>query len=95
MTDTRYWLNSYPEGVPAAINPEQYASLKELLEHRFTEFAELTAFSNLGTELDYAEVERLSRGFAAYLQSATPLEPGDRVAVMMPNLLQYPIALFG
>ncbi len=95
MTDTRYWLNSYPEGVPAAINPDQYASLKELLEHRFTEFAELTAFSNLGTELDYAEVERLSRGFAAYLQSATPLEPGDRVAVMMPNLLQYPIALFG
>ncbi len=95
MTDTRYWLNSYPEGVPAAINPDQYASLTELLEHRFTEFAELTAFSNLGTELDYAEVERLSRGFAAYLQSATSLEPGDRVAVMMPNLLQYPIALFG
>ena len=95
MDDVRPWLSSYPDGVPAEIEPGQYASLKALLERSFREFAGLTAFSNLGTELSYAEVERLSRDFAAYLQSLPGLESGDRVAIMLPNLLQYPVAAFG
>ena len=81
--------------MPAEIDPAQYASLKELLERSFREHAALTAFSNFGAELTYAEVDRLSRQFAAYLQSGTGLRPGDRVAIMMPNLLQYPVVLFG
>ena len=95
MDKMRPWLSSYPEGVPTEINPSQYPSLKELLEHSFREFAELPAFSNLGTTLNFAQVEQFSRYFAAYLQSATGLESGDRVAIMMPNLLQYPVVLFG
>ena len=95
MDKMRPWLSSYPEGVPTEINPSQYPSLKELLEHSFREFAELPAFSNLGTTLNFAQVEQFSRYFAAYLQSATGLESGDRVAIMMPNLLQYPVAIFG
>lgn len=95
MDDPRPWLGSYPEGVPAEIDPGQYASLKALLERSFREHAELTAFSNLGTTLTYADVERLSRQFAAYLQSAVGLEPGARVAIMLPNLLQYPVVAFG
>ena len=95
MDEARPWLRSYPEGVPAEIDPAQYASLKELLERSFREHAALTAFSNFGAELTYAEVDRLSRQFAAYLQSGTGLKPGDRVAIMMPNLLQYPVVLFG
>ena len=95
MDKMRPWLSSYPEGVPTEINPSQYPSLKELLEHSFREFAELPAFSNLGTTLNFAQVEQFSRYFAAYLQSATGLESGDRVAIMMPNLLQYPVVVFG
>jgi len=95
LADNRPWLAAYPAGIPAEIDPDEYPSLKDLLERSFSEFAELTAFSNLGSELRYAEVEALSRSFAAYLQSATGLSPGDRVAIMMPNLLQYPVVLFG
>ena len=95
LADNRPWLAGYPAGIPAEIDPDEYPSLKDLLERSFSEFAELTAFSNLGSELSYAEVEALSRSFAAYLQSATGLSPGDRVAIMMPNLLQYPVVMFG
>ena len=95
MAEARPWLSSYPEGVPAEIEPDRYGSLQELLEHSFREFADLTAFSNLGTGLTYSEVERLSRHFAAFLQSLPGLGPGERVAVMMPNLLQYPVVAFG
>ena len=92
--DDRPWLSAYPRGVPAEIDPDRYGSVKELLERSFARFAELPAFSNRGTEISYAQVESLSRRFAAYLQAAG-LQRGDRVAVMMPNLLQYPIAAFG
>jgi len=95
MVEARPWLSSYPAGVPAEIEPDRYGSLQELLEHSFREFADLTAFSNLGTGLAYSEVERLSRHFAAFLQSLPGLEPGERVAIMMPNLLQYPVVAFG
>ena len=91
----RPWLNAYPPGVPSDIDPDEHASLVELLEASFARFAEMPAFSNLGTQLSFAVIDRLSRDFAAYLQSIPELKHGDRVAVMMPNVLQYPVAVFG
>jgi long-chain acyl-CoA synthetase len=88
------WLASYSPGVPAEIDADRYPSLVALLEASFARFAEQPAFTNLGTTLTFREVERLSRAFAAYLQSSG-LERGDRVAIMVPNTLQYPVALFG
>jgi len=88
------WLSSYSPGVPAEIDPDRYPSLVALLEASFARFAEQPAFTNLGTTLKFREVERLSRAFAAYLQTLG-LERGDRVAIMVPNTLQSPIALFG
>jgi long-chain acyl-CoA synthetase len=89
------WLDAYPPGVPADIDPDQYTSLAALLEASFSRFAELPAFSNLGAQMSFAAVDKSSRDFAAYLQSIPSLQPGDRVAVMMPNVLQYPVAVFG
>jgi long-chain acyl-CoA synthetase len=88
------WLAAYPPGVPPEIDPDRYSSLCALLEASFERFAAAPAFSNLGETLTFAEVERASRAFAAYLQSSG-LTCGDRVAVMMPNLLQSPVTLFG
>jgi long-chain acyl-CoA synthetase len=88
------WLQSYSPGVPAEIDPDRYPSLVALLEASFARYAAQPAFTNLGTTLKFREVERLSRSFAAYLQSLG-LERGDRVAIMMPNTLQSPVALFG
>ena len=85
----RPWLDAYPPGVPPDIDPDEYASLAELLEASFVRFAEMPAFSNLGTQLSFAAIDRLSRDFAAYLQSIPELKHGDRVAVMMPNVLQF------
>ena len=90
--DNRPWLNAYPEGIPAEIDPGSYSSLKALMERSFERFASEPAFSNAGTRLSYAEMEELSRHFAAFLQ-ARGLEHGDRIAIMMPNLLQYPVAV--
>ena len=92
-TDERRWLSAYPEGVPAEIDLDRYASVKDLVERSFERFAALRAFSNAGTPLSYAQTEQLSRHFAAFLQ-ARGLRRGDRVAIMMPNLLQYPVAIF-
>jgi len=89
------WLNAYPPGVPAEIDPDQYVSLTALLEACFARFSELPAFSNLGTQMSFAAIDQSSREFAAYLQSIPSLQPGDRVAVMLPNVLQYPVAVFG
>ena len=91
----RRWLDSYTRGVPADIDPDTYSSLVALLEASFERFAERPAFTNLGTTLTYADVERQSRAFAAYLQSLPGLAPGDRVAIMLPNTLQYVVALAG
>ena len=91
--DNRPWLNAYPEGIPAEIDPAGYSSLKALMERSFERFAPEPAFSNAGTRLSYAEMEELSRHFAAFLQ-ARGLKRGDRIAIMMPNLLQYPVAVF-
>ena len=89
------WLASYPPGVPADIDPDRYASLVALLEASFERFASQPAFTNLDTTLTFAEVERLSRAFAAYLQSLPGMKQGDRVAIMLPNTLQSPVVLFG
>jgi long-chain acyl-CoA synthetase len=89
------WLAAYSPGVPAEIDPDSYPSLVALLEASFTRFAAQPAFTNLGTTMTFAEVERLSRGFAAYLQAMPGLQAGDRVAIMMPNSLQSPVVLFG
>ena len=91
MTD-RPWLSSYPAGVPADIDPSQYRSLVGLMEESFSRFAGRTAYSFMGKDVSYAEVDKASRAFAAYLQGLG-LAKGDRVAVMMPNCPQYPIAV--
>ncbi len=91
----RPWLEAYPPGVPSEIDSDQYESLLDLLESSFERNADRPAFLNLGKQMSFAEIEQLSRDFAAFLQSQTNLQHGDRVAVMMPNLLQYPVVAFG
>ena len=91
MTD-RPWLSSYPQGVPADIDPSQYASLVGLMEESFSKYADRTAYSFMGKDVSYAETDKLSKAFAAYLQGLG-LAKGDRVAAMMPNCPQYPIAV--
>ena len=90
----KIWLKSYRPGVPAEIDLNEYTSLNDLLAQSCRKFRDLPAFSNLGTTITYADLDRLSRHFAAWLQSLG-LGTGARVALMMPNLLQYPVALFG
>lgn len=91
----KVWLNSYPEDVPATINPDHYSSLIDIMEEACGNFGDHPAFVNMGKELSYAELDEKSRQFAAYLQQELKLPKGTRVALMMPNLLQYPVALFG
>jgi long-chain acyl-CoA synthetase len=91
----KIWLKSYPEGVPAEIDLRAHASLKDILENSCERYASLPAFSNMGATLTYAQLDRMSRSFGAYLQASAGLSKGDRVAIMMPNLLQYPVTLFG
>ena len=89
------WLKSYPPGMPAEVDVHEFASLRDVLLRSCQRFGSLPAFSNMGASLTYAELDRSSRDFAAYLQKSLGLHKGDRVALMMPNLLQYPVALFG
>ncbi|MCB9254136.1 MAG: long-chain-fatty-acid--CoA ligase [Bdellovibrionaceae bacterium] len=91
----RPWLGSYQDGVPAEIDVTQFSSLPAFLEDVFHTFATRPAFHNMGKTLSYAEIDELSEQFACYLQNDLKLKKGDRVAIMMPNLLQYPVALFG
>jgi long-chain acyl-CoA synthetase len=91
----RIWLPEYMPGVPADIDASAYASLAQVLETSCDTFRELRAYANMGVELSYDDVDRLSQDFASYLQNVLGLNKGDRVALMMPNLLQYPIAVFG
>jgi long-chain acyl-CoA synthetase len=88
----RPWLKAYPEGVPADIDPSQYSSLVGLMEESFQKYANLTAYSFKGTNVSYAQTDSLSRAFAAYLQGLG-LAQGDRVAIMMPNVPQYPVVV--
>ncbi|MGI9301400.1 MAG: AMP-binding protein, partial [Gammaproteobacteria bacterium] len=91
----KIWLESYPEGVPAEIDPGAHCSLIEMFEQACARFAERPAFANMGHVMSFRELDEKSRDFAAYLQNDLALERGERVALMMPNLLQYPVALFG
>ncbi|MBD3743442.1 MAG: AMP-binding protein, partial [Stenotrophomonas sp.] len=86
------WLKSYPPGVPAEIDPSQYRSLVALMEESFRNFASRTAYSFMGKDVSYAQVDSLSQALAAYFQSLG-LVKGDRVAIMMPNVPQYPVAV--
>ncbi|QSX38750.1 long-chain-fatty-acid--CoA ligase FadD [Shewanella sedimentimangrovi] len=89
------WINHLPHDVPAEINPAQFETLVAMFENAVGRFEDQPAFINMGAVLTYRKLEERSRAFAAYLQNRLKLKKGDRVAVMMPNLLQYPIALFG
>ncbi|WP_158698967.1 long-chain-fatty-acid--CoA ligase FadD [Cronobacter dublinensis] len=91
----KVWLNRYPADVPAQINPDRYHSLVDLFEQSCTRFADQRAFTNMGEVMTFRKLEERSRAFAAWLQQGLGLQKGDRVALMMPNLLQYPVALFG
>ncbi|GLR09143.1 long-chain-fatty-acid--CoA ligase FadD [Mixta theicola] len=91
----KVWLNRYPADVPAEINADRYTSLIDLFEQAAQRYADRPAFNNMGQAMSFRKLEQRSRAFAAYLQQTLGLSKGDRVAVMMPNLLQYPIALFG
>jgi long-chain acyl-CoA synthetase len=93
MTD-RPWLKNYPAGMPANIDPDQYPNLLSILDETFKKYRNKPAFVGFGKELSFEDVDKMSRNFAAYLHSRG-LEPGDKIALMMPNILQYPIALFG
>ncbi|MRS20713.1 long-chain-fatty-acid--CoA ligase FadD [Enterobacteriaceae bacterium RIT692] len=91
----KVWLKRYPADVPAEINADRYASLVDLFEHAAEQYADKVAFINMGQPMTYRQLEKQSRAFAAWLQQGLGLKQGDRVALMMPNLLQYPVALFG
>ncbi|WP_137823864.1 long-chain-fatty-acid--CoA ligase FadD1 [Pseudomonas sp. D(2018)] len=94
MTDN-FWKDKYPAGVPAEINPDQYPNVQAVLKESCQRFADKPAFSNLGKTLTYGELYELSGAFAAFLQNHTDLKPGDRIAVQLPNILQYPVVVFG
>ncbi len=94
MSDMKPWLNCYPSGVPVNIDPDKYTSLCAFAEECFAKYKNLVAFNNMGKEITFGQLDKLSNQFAAYLHSRG-LEPGDKIALMMPNLLQYPVAIFG
>lgn len=90
----KVWLKQYQSGVPSDINPDAYASLNEIFEEACRQYADRPAYVNMGTTLTYRALEKEVKKFATFLQQELKLEPGDRFAIMMPNLLQYPIAMF-
>ncbi|MFK2906063.1 AMP-binding protein [Dyella ginsengisoli] len=95
MSNERPWLDHYPDGVPAQIDMDAYASVVAVLEEAFGRFKDRPAFASFGKKLSYGEIDAMSAHFAGYLTGELKLAKGDRIAIMMPNVLQYPIALFG
>jgi long-chain acyl-CoA synthetase len=93
MAMEKIWLRNYPQGVPAEINPDESPSLLALIERSLTKYAERPACTMMDRTLTYGDLDRLSRQFASYLQQVARLKKGDRLAVMLPNVLQYPVAL--
>src|SRR5690606_16817365 len=94
MTEN-FWKDKYPVGIPADINADEYPNIQAVLQQSCQRFADKPAFSNLGKTLTYGELYELSGHFAAWLQQHTDLQPGDRIAVQLPNVLQYPVVVFG
>ena len=95
MSTERPWLSSYPQGIPAEIDVDEFSSIPQVLQRAIDSYRDNPAFCNLGKSLSYGDIDRLSAQFAAYLLGELKLKKGDRVAIMMPNCLQYPIATFG
>jgi len=91
----KVWLQSYPAGIPAEVDLDEFKSLVDLFDKSVATFGSHTAFISMGKSITYAELDRLSRDFAAYLQSELKLAARARVALMMPNVMQYPVCLFG
>ena len=90
----KIWLKSYPAGVPAEIDSSEFSSIKDILEKSCEKFGDKKAFTCMGRSITYRELDKLTRNFAAYLQKRG-LKKGDRLAIMLPNILQYPVVLFG
>ncbi|GFM51148.1 long-chain-fatty-acid--CoA ligase FadD1 [Pseudomonas capsici] len=90
-----FWKDKYPSGIATDIDPDEYPNVQAVLKQSCQRFANKPAFSNLGKTITYGELYELSGAFAAWLQQHTDLQPGDRIAVQLPNLLQYPIVVFG
>ena len=91
----KVWLKEYPEGVPAEIDVNEFASVVDILERSCERFGDRPAYENFGAALSYDDLDRLTQDFASYLQNVLGFNKGDRIAVMMPNLLQCPVAIFG
>jgi long-chain acyl-CoA synthetase len=93
--ENKPWLSSYPSGVPAEIDPSMYGSVVDVFTSSTSAFADKPAFSNFGKTISYRELDQYTQQFASWLQHKAGLVKGDRIAIMMPNLLQYPVAVFG
>jgi long-chain acyl-CoA synthetase len=91
----KIWLKSYADDVPAELPTPEFKSIREMIEFAFEEFPDRPAYTNMGTTLSYRDLDKLSMKFACYLQKSLRLVRGERVAIMLPNLLQYPVVLFG
>ncbi|MGI9201215.1 MAG: AMP-binding protein [Woeseiaceae bacterium] len=91
----KIWLKSYPDNVPAELPPSEFRSIREMFENTFAAYPERPSFTNMGTTMAYRELDERSMQFACYLQKTLGLTRGERVAIMLPNLLQYPVALCG
>ena len=91
---TKPWYKAYPKGVAQTIDPNSYKSIIQLFDESMQKFPHKQAYMNMGTTLSFSELNDLSRDFAAYLQNEVGLKKGDRIAIQMPNLIQYPIVLF-
>jgi long-chain acyl-CoA synthetase len=91
----KIWLKQYPTGIAAEIDVDEYSSLKDVFEKSCRKFYQLPAYSNMSVSMRYGELDDLSRDFASYLQNELSLAKGERLAIMLPNLLQYPVVLFG
>ncbi len=89
------WLRSYQEGIPTTIDPDQYSDMNAFFAEVLTKYKELPAYTNMGKVITYAELDAYSKAFAAYLQHEFKIKKGDRFAIMLPNIIQYPIALLG
>ena len=95
MRTKKPWLKHYPEGTPHLLEFDPRGTLVKLLDESEKKYPDHLAFANFGASIDYTKISQDSRSFAAYLQNVLGLKKGDRIAMMMPNLLQYPVAIFG
>ncbi len=95
MTDSKPWLSSYPEGIPAEIDLTEFSSVNDVFDEAVRNYADRPAFHNMGTTITYKELDERVSQFASFLECKLGLKKGDRISLMMPNCLQYPVALFG